>query len=112
MHLHDTFARAFENLRLSVVLLEKATGTVIEANPAFLRMCGRPRTAVVGMDFWAPPLIDDAAAGAEVFAHLRAGGRVEGVELPLGSGDGSCLLLEVTGGGLASDTVQLETRDT
>jgi two-component system cell cycle sensor histidine kinase/response regulator CckA len=111
MHLHDTFARAFENLRLSVVLLEKATGTVIEANPAFLRMCGRPRTAVVGMDFWAPPLIDDAAAGAEVFAHLRAGGRIEGIELPLRTGDGSCVVLEINGTELADGVVLLELRD-
>jgi PAS domain S-box-containing protein len=117
---NDIFAKAFESLRTGVLLLDKATGRVTEANPAFLRMCGRARGDVVGRNFWAPPLIDDAAAGAEVFEHLRAGGRVEGVELPLGTGDGSCLLLEVTGGGLAGDMaggmagdlVQLETHDT
>ena len=71
------FAAAFENLRNGVLLLEKSTGRVTEANPAFLRICGRPRSAVVGRIFWAPPLIDDAQAGAEVLEHLRAGGRVE-----------------------------------
>src|ERR1035438_7971619 len=75
---NDIFVRAFENLRAGVLLLEKATGRVMEANPAFLRMCGRPRSGVVGRSFWAPPLIDDAEAGAEVFEHLRAGGRGEG----------------------------------
>ena len=105
------FVKAFENLRAAVLLLEKATGRVMEANPAFLQMCGRPRNEVVGRDFWAPPLIDDADAGAEVFEHLRAGGRVEGAELPLRTGDDSCLLLEVSGGELADGVVQLEVQD-
>ena len=108
---NDIFVRAFENLRAGVLLLEKATGRVMEANPAFLRMCGRPRSGVVGRSFWAPPLIDDAEAGAEVFEHLRAGGRVEGAELPLETGDGGRLLLEVSGGELADGVVQLEVQD-
>jgi two-component system cell cycle sensor histidine kinase/response regulator CckA len=108
---NDIFAGAFENLRTGVLLLEKSTGRVTEANAAFLRLCARPRSAVVGRIFWAPPLIDDAQAGAEVFEHLRAGGRVEGAELPLQTGDGSRLLLEVSGGDLAGGVVQLEVLD-
>jgi signal transduction histidine kinase len=111
MNSSDIFVRAFENLRTGVLLLEKATGLVMEANPAFLRMCGRPRSGIVGRSFWAPPLIDDAEAGAEVFEHLRAGGLVSGAELPLETGDGSCLLLEVSGGELSDGVVQLEVRD-
>jgi PAS domain-containing protein len=71
MNSSDIYATAFENLRGAVLLLEKATGSVIDVNPAFLRMCGRPRDAVVGHSFWAPPLISDAEAGAEVFDHWR-----------------------------------------
>src|ERR1035441_1203979 len=108
---NDIFVRAFENLQTGVLLLEKATGRVMEANPAFLRMCGRPRSGVVGRSFWAPPLIDDAEAGAEGFEHLRAGGRGEGGEVPLGAGDGGRLLLEVSGGELADGVVQLEVQD-
>jgi two-component system, cell cycle sensor histidine kinase and response regulator CckA len=107
----DIFVQAFENLNTGVLLLERSTGRVLEANPAFLRMCGRPRAAVVSRNFWAPPLIGDAGAGAEVFEHLRAGGRVEAAELPLESGLGSCLLLEVTAGKLAGDVVQVEAQD-
>jgi len=99
-------------MRAGVLLLEKATGRVTEANPAFLRLCGYPRSQVVGRNFWAPPLIDDGEAGAEVFEHLRAAGRVEGVELPLRTGDGTCLLLEVSGGEFAGGLVQLEVQDT
>ena len=100
-----------ESLRCGVLLLEKATGRVMETNPAFLRLCGRPRAEVVGRNFWAPPSIDDAEAGAEVFAHLRAGGRVEAAELPLRKADGSRLLLEVSGGEVADGAIQLEVRD-
>jgi len=111
MNSNDIFARAFENLRAGVLLLEKATGLVMEANPAFLRICGRPRSEVVGRNFWAPPLIDDAEAGAEVFAHLLGGGQVESAELPLETGDGSCLLLEVSGRESAGGVIQLEVQD-
>ena len=107
----DVFARAFENSRYGALLLEKATGRVMEANSAFLRICGRPRGDVMGRSFWAPPLIDDAEAGVEVLAHLRAGGIVESVELPLATGDGSCLLLEVSGRELAGGVVHVELQD-
>jgi two-component system cell cycle sensor histidine kinase/response regulator CckA len=108
---NDMFADAFQNLRAGVLLVERDTGRVTKANPAFLRLCGRPRDAVVGFNFWAPPLIDDAAAGAEVFEHLRSGGLVEGAELPLRTASGSRLLLEISGGELAGGWVQLEVRD-
>ena len=111
MNSSDLFAKAFDNLRTGVLLLEKATGRVMEANPAFLRLCGRARGEVVGRILWAPPFIDDAEAGAEVFEHLRAGGQVEGAELPLKTGDGSCLLLEVSGRELTAGVVQLEVQD-
>ena len=77
MHSPDSLAEVLDNLRGGVLLVEKDTGRVQAANSAFLRMCGRPRAEVVDRNFWAPPLIDDAEAGAEVFAHLRAGGQVE-----------------------------------
>ena len=102
---------AFDNLRIGVLLLEKATGRLLEANATFLRMCSRDRGDVVGRTFWAPPFIDDAEAGAEVFEHLRAGGQVEGAELPLKTGDGTCLLLELSGRDLTGGVVQLEVRD-
>src|ERR1039458_8083577 len=108
---NNVFVRAFKGSWAAALLLEKDTERVMEANPAFLRMCGGPRSGVVGRSFWAPPLIDDAEAGAEVFEHLRAGGRVEGAELPLKTGDGGRLLLEVSGGELADGVVQLEVQD-
>jgi PAS domain S-box-containing protein len=111
MYSSDIFAMAFENLRTGVLLLERATGRVMEANPAFLRLCGRSRGEVVGRTFWAPPLIGDAQAGAEVFEHLRAGGLVEGAALPLETRDGSRLLLEVSGREPTAGVVQLEVQD-
>src|ERR1035438_9632035 len=45
------------------------------------------------------------------FENLRAGGRVESAELPLETGDGGRLLLEVSGGELADGVVQLEVQD-
>lgn len=106
----DIYARVFENARVGILLLERATGRVLEVNAAFLRTAGRGRDEVVGRSFWEPPLIADAGAGAEVRDHLRAGGVVEGVELPLETGDGRRQLLEVHGGP-SGDLIQLEVQD-
>lgn len=111
MNSNAIFGKCFESLRTGVLLLEKSSGAVVEANPAFLRMCGRAHSEVAGRNFWAPPLVGDAEAGAAVCEYLRAGGRVEDTELPLQTADGSSLLLELSGGDLAEGLVQLEVRD-
>src|SRR5579871_5133014 len=104
------YARAFHNARAGLLLLEPASGRVVEVNAAFLRVARRPANEVVGRNFWEPPLVADAVAGAEIHQHLRAGATVEGVELPMENGDGSLQLLELCGGP-AGDLVQLEVRD-
>jgi two-component system, cell cycle sensor histidine kinase and response regulator CckA len=106
----DIYARVFENARVGILLLERATGRVLEVNTAFLRMAGRGRDDVVGRSFWEPPLIADAGAGAEVRDHLRAGGGVEGLQLPLETGNGRRQLLEVNGGP-SGGLIQLEVQD-
>src|ERR1035441_9737173 len=106
----DIYARVFENAQTGLLLLERDTGRILEVNAAFLRMAGRGCTEVVGRSFWAPPLVADVDAGAEIHGHLLAGGTVTGAELPLQAGDGRRLLLEVSGSA-ASGLIQLEVRD-
>jgi len=106
----DIYARVFENAQTGLLLLEKVTGRILQANAAFLRMAARDCAEVAGRSFWAPPLIADADAGAEIHGHLLAGGTVVGVELPLQAGDGRWLLLEVSGKA-ANGAIQLEVRD-
>jgi two-component system, cell cycle sensor histidine kinase and response regulator CckA len=111
MYTSDVYARVFQNARCGLLLLDGTTGRVTEVNAAFLRMAARARGEVVGHNFWEPPLIAHAEAGAEVSAHLRAGHTVEGAELPLQTGDGRWLLLEVSGSAPADGVVQLEVLD-
>jgi two-component system cell cycle sensor histidine kinase/response regulator CckA len=107
----DIYARVFENALIGLLVLDKVTGRVLQANAAFLRMAGRCATQVMGCSFWEPPLVADRDAGAEMHKHLLAGGTVTGEELPLKAGDGRWLLLEVNG--IATDgLIQLEVRDT
>jgi two-component system, cell cycle sensor histidine kinase and response regulator CckA len=106
----DIYARVFENAQTGLLLLERDTGRILEANAAFLRMAGRGSTEVVGRSFWAPPLLADVDAGTEIHAHLLAGGAVADAELPLQAGDGRWLLLEVSGSA-TSGLIQLEVRD-
>src|ERR1700690_1926772 len=101
----DIYARVFENAQTGLLLLERGTGRILEVNAAFLRMAGRASTEVVGRSFWEPPLVADADAGAKMHGHLRTGGAVAGVELPLQAGDGRWLVLEV-GGNSVSGGVQ------
>ena len=68
------------------------------------------RTEVVGRSFRAPPLAADVEAGAEIHGHLLAGGTVTDAELPLHTGHGRWLLLEVRGS-VAGGLIQLEVRD-
>src|ERR1700678_2462916 len=103
----DIYARLFENAQTGLLLLERATGRILEVNAAFLRMTGRGCNEVVGRNFWEPPLVADAGAGAEVHAHLLAGGVAAEVELPLQAGDGRWLLLEV-GGSPVNGLIYLE----
>jgi two-component system cell cycle sensor histidine kinase/response regulator CckA len=106
----DIYARVFENAQTGLLLLERDTGRILEVNAAFLRMAGRGCTEVVGRSFWAPPLVADVDAGAEIHGRLLADGTVTGAELPLQAGDGRRLLLEVSGSA-ASGLIQLEVRD-
>jgi two-component system, cell cycle sensor histidine kinase and response regulator CckA len=106
----NIYARFFENAHTGLLLLEKATGRILEANAAFLRMAERPCAEVVGQSFWEPPLVANANAGAEIHRHLLADGTITDVELPLRTGDGRWLLLEVSGTP-AGGAIQLEVRD-
>src|ERR1019366_709175 len=106
----DIYARVFENAQTGLLLLERDTGRILEVNAAFLRMAGRGCAEVVGRSFWAPPLVADVDAGAEIHGHLLAGGTVTGAELPLQARYRRRLLLEVSGSA-ASGLIQLEVRD-
>src|SRR5262249_1149472 len=74
-------------------------------------ICGRERNDVVGRVFWVPPMAADEAAGAELFEHVRTGGEVDDMELPLETGDGDCVLVDVKSRDLKSGGIQLEIAD-
>lgn len=107
----DLYARMFANAPTALVLLDSATGRVVQINAAFSRIVGRACTDIIGRRFWEPPLVADAHAGARIQTHLLAGGVVSGAELPLQTGDGRWLLVEVSGSA-ARGFVQLEVHDT
>ena len=106
----NIYGLVFENARAGLLLLERTTGRVLEVNAAFLRMAARGCDEVVGLSFWEPPLIADAGGGAEVHQHLCAGGGVEGVQLPIETGDGRRLLVEISGS-LVGGFILLEVQD-
>ena len=106
----DIYARIFEYASTGLLVLEKTTGRVLQANPAFLRMSGLACGEVVGRVFWEPPLIADAGAGREAHNRLLAGHPIEFLELPLKAGDGNWRLIEVSGHP-TGDVVLLEVQD-
>jgi len=104
----DIAALLFEHARTGLLLLDPGSGRILEVNAAFARIVARNRNELIGLSFWEPPLIADG--GAELWQHLCAGGVVEGVDLPLLSGDGRHLLLEISGCPVAG-VIVLEVRD-
>jgi two-component system cell cycle sensor histidine kinase/response regulator CckA len=107
----DIFATAFEAASSALLLIEKDSGQVTQANRAFLELCGRSRRQVVGQIFWQPPMIADQQAAAEARAQLLARGELGNMELPLEAGGGSLLIVEVGGREIGGGQVQLELRD-
>jgi len=106
----NIYAHAFETARAGLLLLNRETGCIGDVNSAFLRISGQTRDALLGLSFWKPPLIAEPHVGAELHAHLRAGGVAENAQLPLESGDGRYLLLEISGSSYG-DITHLEVRD-
>lgn len=107
----DLYVKAFENARQGLLLIETPSGRILEANAAFLRMCRRGHPDVAGRNFWRPPMVADAEAGAEIFEQLRSGGSLSGAELPLLQPDGRCLIMDVNGKDLGGGVMQLEVQD-
>lgn len=107
----NIYARVFQDAQTGLLLLERTTGRVVEANAVFVRMAARGGDDIVGRCFWQPPLVADPDAGAEVHAHLLAGGTVASAELPFQTGDGRWLLLDLSARALNGGLVLIEVRD-
>ncbi len=111
MSTSDLFAAAFDSAGAALLLVDRESGRVLDANRAFLEMCGRSRAQVVGQVLWQPPLVADPEAGAGVAGTLRAGGPLADVTLPFETADGRLVLLEIGGREQAGGAIALEARD-
>jgi len=107
----EIFAAAFEAASSGLLLVEKSTGRVFAANRAFVKLCGRARSQIMGQSFWEAPLAAEPEAAAEARTELNANGRLENTALPLETGEGSLLLVEVSGQDVGGERVFLELRD-
>ena len=77
------YRRLFEAAHDGVLLLDPATGKIIEANPFMSRMLNYPHDYLIGKELFEIGLLKDARASQEMFRNLTIASEVRYENLPL-----------------------------
>jgi PAS domain S-box-containing protein len=83
----ERFQRVFEASPVAIVL-SKEDGLVVDVNPAFCKMVGHPREALLGGQLRTPDLWEDPQERQRLIAHLRQRGAVQDFQMRLRRADG------------------------
>lgn len=89
------YRRLFEAAHDGVLLLDPATGRIIEANPFMTRMLNYPHEYLIGKELFEIGLLKDASASRDMFLKLRTESEVRYENLPLEGRDGKHQEVEV-----------------
>ena len=77
------YRRLFEAAHDGVLLLDPATGKIIEANPFMSRMLNYPHDYLIGKELFEIGLLKDAGASRDMFRNLKIASEVRYENLPL-----------------------------
>jgi PAS domain S-box-containing protein len=89
------YRRLFETAHDGVLLVDPATGKIVEANPFMTRLLGYSRDQLVGKELFEIGLLKDAVASREMFRKLKRKHEVRYEDLPLESRRGRHQEVEV-----------------
>jgi PAS domain S-box-containing protein len=89
------YRRLFEAAHDGVLLLDPATGKIIEANPFMSRMLNYPHSYLIGKELFEIGLLKDAGASREMVRKLKIANEVRYENLPLEGRDGQHQEVEV-----------------
>jgi PAS domain S-box-containing protein len=89
------YRRLFEATHEGVLILEAATGKILEVNPFLGELLGRPREYFPGKELWEIGLFADAESNRVALKNLEKRGDQRYEELPLVAGDGRSIPVEL-----------------
>ena len=82
------FRRLFEAAKEGILILDAATGTIIEVNPFLIEVLGYSREELLGKELWEIGLLRDIIASKESFLELQSKEYIRYDDLPLRTKDG------------------------
>ena len=88
------YRRLFEAAQDGILILDFATGQVLDVNPFFTKLLGYSHAELVGKDLWEIGPVKDIPASRLSFADLQTKGVIRYDDLPLETRDGRRLAVE------------------
>ena len=88
------YRRLFETAEDGILILDAATGLIVDVNPFLIDLLGYSRTMFLGKKLWEVGLFKDIAANQAKFAELQAHEHIRYEDLPLKTSDGRPIEVE------------------
>jgi PAS domain S-box-containing protein len=88
------YRRLFEAAQDGILILDFATGQVLDVNPFFTKLLGYSHAELVGKDLWEIGPVKDISASRLRFADLQTKGVIRYDDFPLETRDGRRLAVE------------------
>lgn len=93
----ERYRRLFESAKDGILILDFATGVIIDANPYMTELIGYSATELAGKELWQIGLFADKAASEAAVQQLREQGYIRFENLPLQSNRGRTVEVDVVG---------------
>lgn len=88
------YRRLFESAKDGILILDAATGRVVDVNPFLLQLLGFSYDAIVGQYIWELGVFKDIAASKDAFQSLQNNEYIRYDDLPLETHDGKPIAVE------------------
>jgi PAS domain S-box-containing protein len=108
------YRRLFETAKDGILILDAASGRIVDANPFIKALLGYSHDELLGKELWQIGLFDDIAASQVAFQELRETGYIRYEHLPLETRGGAQVEVEFVSNAYradASDVIQCNIRD-
>ena len=94
-HLELRYRRLFESAKDGILILNAATGRVVDANPSVSRMIGLSQEEFLGRELWEIGGLRNIAASREAFDEMCRGDHIRAEDISLEGRDGGRVIVEL-----------------
>jgi PAS domain S-box-containing protein len=91
------YRRLFESAKDGILILEAATGAIIDVNPYLINMLGYSREEFLEKKLWEVGAFKDVEAGKDAFEALQKKEYIRYEDLPMSTNDGRLVQVEFVG---------------